>query len=166
MRKVANIFWLGLKELRSFSHDFVLLALVVYSFSLAVIMQARSNSQELHNASIAVVDEDHSELSRRSARAFLPPLFQPVRTIAENSGVDGAVIADDIKNQKSDTIGYNPNTGEYVDMYKAGIVDPTKVARSALQNAASIASLMLTTEVMITKIDEDEPRNKVAGSIR
>jgi ABC-2 type transport system permease protein len=83
MRKVANIFWLGLKELRSFSHDFVLLALVVYSFSLAIIMQARSNSQELHNASVAVVDEDHSELSRRIAHAFLPPLFQPVRTIAE-----------------------------------------------------------------------------------
>jgi chaperonin GroEL len=93
-------------------------------------------------------------------------LEKPVRQIAENSGVDGAVIADDIKNQKSDTIGYNANTGEYVDMFKAGIVDPTKVSRSALQNAASIASLMLTTEVMITKIDEDEPRNKVAGAIR
>ena len=93
-------------------------------------------------------------------------LEKPVRQIAENSGVDGAVIADDIKSQKSDTVGYNANTGEYVDMYKAGIVDPTKVTRSALQNAASIASLMLTTEVMITKIDEDEPRNKVAGSIR
>jgi chaperonin GroEL len=93
-------------------------------------------------------------------------LEKPVRTIAENSGVDGAVIADDIKNQKSDTIGYNANTGEYVDMFKAGIVDPTKVTRSALQNAASIASLMLTTEVMITKIDDDEPRNKVAGAIR
>jgi chaperonin GroEL len=93
-------------------------------------------------------------------------LEKPVRTIAENSGVDGAVIADDIKTQKSDTVGYNANTGEYVDMFKAGIVDPTKVTRSALQNAASIASLMLTTEVMITKIDEDDPRNKVSGSIR
>jgi chaperonin GroEL len=51
-------------------------------------------------------------------------------------------------------------------MFKAGIVDPTKVTRSALQNAASIAGLMLTTEVMITKIDEDEPKNKVAGAIR
>ena len=63
-------------------------------------------------------------------------------------------------------IGYNANTGEYVDMFKAGIVDPTQVTRSALTNAASIAGLMLTTEVMITKIDEDEPGNKVAGSIR
>jgi chaperonin GroEL len=93
-------------------------------------------------------------------------LEKPVRTLAENSGLDGAVIADDIRQQKSDTVGFNANTGEFVDMYKAGIVDPTKVTRSALQNAASIAGLMLTTEVMITKIDEEEPRNKVAGAIR
>ena len=91
---------------------------------------------------------------------------KPVRILAENSGRDGAVIADDIRQQKSDTIGFDANTGEYVDMFKAGIVDPTKVTRSALQNAASIAGLMLTTEVMITKIDEEEPRNKVAGAIR
>ena len=63
--------------------DFVLLALVVYAFSLAVIMQARSYSQELHNASIAIVDEDNSVLSRRIAHAFLPPLFQTPRMIAE-----------------------------------------------------------------------------------
>jgi ABC-2 type transport system permease protein len=83
MRKAANIYWLGIKELRSFLHDLVLLGLVVYSFSLAVVMQARSNSQELHNASLAIVDEDHSELSRRIAHAFLPPLFQPPQLIAE-----------------------------------------------------------------------------------
>jgi ABC-2 type transport system permease protein len=83
MRNAANIYWLGVKELRSFLHDFVLLGLVVYSFSLAVVMQARSNSQELHNASLAIVDEDHSELSRRIAHAFLPPLFQPPQLIAE-----------------------------------------------------------------------------------
>ena len=83
MSKAANIFWLGVKELRSFMHDFVLLGLVVYAFSLAVIMQARSNSQELYNASIAIVDEDHSVLSRRIAHAFLPPLFQPPRLIME-----------------------------------------------------------------------------------
>ena len=83
MLKAANIFWLGVKELRSFLHDYTLLGLVIYSFSLAVIVQARSNSQELHNASIAIADEDNSELSRRIAHAFLPPLFQPVRMIAE-----------------------------------------------------------------------------------
>jgi ABC-2 type transport system permease protein len=83
MRKAANIYWLGVKELRSFMRDFVLLGLVVYSFSLAVTLQARSNSQELHNASIAIVDEDQSELSRRIAHAFFPPLFQSPKQIAE-----------------------------------------------------------------------------------
>ncbi len=83
MRMIANIFWLGIKELRSFLSDYVLLGLVIYAFSLAVIMQARSNSQELHNASIAIVDEDNSELSRRIAHAFMPPLFQTPRMIAE-----------------------------------------------------------------------------------
>jgi len=83
MRRAANIYWLGLKELRSFLQDYVLLGLVIYAFSLAVILQARSFSQELHNASIAVVDEDHSELSRRMTAAFLPPLFQRPQLIAE-----------------------------------------------------------------------------------
>src|SRR6478736_6677727 len=83
MRKAANIYWLGIKELRSFLRDFVLLGLVAYAFSLAVILQARSNSQELHNASIAIVDEDNSELSRRIAHAFYPPLFQVPQQIGE-----------------------------------------------------------------------------------
>jgi chaperonin GroEL len=95
-------------------------------------------------------------------------LEKPVRTIAENSGADGAVVADEvrIRGEKSPAVGYNANTGEYVDMFKAGIVDPTKVTRSALQNAASIAGLMLTTEVMVTKIEEDEPASKVQGAVR
>ena len=83
MRKIANIFWLGTKELRSFTHDFVLLGLVIYAFSLAIITQAQSNSQELHNASIGFVNEDDSELSRRIAHAFLPPYFKPPQSIAE-----------------------------------------------------------------------------------
>jgi ABC-2 type transport system permease protein len=83
MRAFANIFWLGTKELRSFLNDFVLLGLVIYAFSLAIIAQAQSSSQEVHNASIAIVDEDHSELSRRIANAFLPPYFQTPQPIAE-----------------------------------------------------------------------------------
>jgi chaperonin GroEL len=93
-------------------------------------------------------------------------LEKPIRTIAENSGTDGAIIADEVARQKSANFGYNANTGEYVDMFKAGIVDPTRVTRSALVNAASIAGLMLTTEVMITKIDEEESASKVHGAIR
>jgi len=103
---------------------------------------------------------------RAGAEIVARALEKPVRTIAENSGADGAVIADEVRTQKNANVGYNANDGEYVDMFKAGIVDPTKVTRSALQNAASIAGLMLTTEVMVTKIDEEEPKNKVAGAIR
>ena len=83
MRMLSNIYWLGTKELRSFLRDWVLLGLVVYSFSLAVIAQARSNAQELHNASIAIVDEDNSQLSQHIARAFLPPYFKPPQYVAE-----------------------------------------------------------------------------------
>jgi ABC-2 type transport system permease protein len=83
MRSVTNIFWLGIKELHSFLHDFVLIGLVIYAFSVAVITSAQSNSQELHNASIAMVDEDNSALSRRIAHAFLPPMFQKPQPIAE-----------------------------------------------------------------------------------
>lgn len=83
MRKLSNIFWLGTKELRSFLSDFVLLGLVFYSFSIAIISQAQSYSQELHNASIAFVDEDNSELSRRIIAAFLPPYFKRPELIEE-----------------------------------------------------------------------------------
>ncbi len=94
-------------------------------------------------------------------------LTKPVRTIAENCGTDGAVIADEVttRGEKNINIGYNANTGEYVDMFKAGIIDPTVVTKSALTNAASIAGLMLTTEVMITKVDDDDKKSKVAGSV-
>jgi ABC-2 type transport system permease protein len=83
MRTIGNIFWLGTKELRSFMRDFTLLALVIYAFTIAIISQGQSYSQEVHNASIAIVDEDHSLLSRRIAHAFLPPYFQPPQPIAE-----------------------------------------------------------------------------------
>src|SRR5215470_9549550 len=83
MRTVSTIFWLATKELRSFFRDWVLLALVVYAFSLAIIAQAQGNMQELHNASIGIVDEDRSELSRRIASAFLPPYFKPPQAVAQ-----------------------------------------------------------------------------------
>lgn len=80
-------------------------------------------------------------------------LEEPIRQIAENAGVDGAVIADKAKNEKKG-VGYNAYTGEWVDMMKAGVIDPAKVTRSALQNAASIAGMLLTTECAITDIPE------------
>ncbi len=104
---------------------------------------------------------------KAGADIVIRALERPIRTIAENSGQDGAVIADEVK-QKGDksNVGFDANTGEYVDMFKAGIVDPTTVTTSALMNASSIAGLMLTTEVMVTRIDEDEPQNRVVGAIR
>ncbi|MDX8449405.1 ABC transporter permease [Mesorhizobium captivum] len=77
MERLANIFWLGTKELRSFSRDFVLFGFVIYSFTLAVYAQAESPAQEAHNSSVAIVDEDHSALSRAIASALLPPYFNP-----------------------------------------------------------------------------------------
>lgn len=82
MRHLANIYWLGTKELRSFGHDFVLLGLVIYAFSFGVYAQAQGTSQELRNASIALVDEDRSPLSRAIKQAFLPPYFKPPKEIA------------------------------------------------------------------------------------
>lgn len=86
----------------------------------------------------------------------------PIRQIAENSGYNGAVIVSETV-EKAQDMGFDANTGEFVDMFRAGIVDPTKVVRVALQNASSIASLLLTTETMITELKEDE--EAVAGSV-
>ena len=101
------------------------------------------------------------------AAIVLRSLEEPIRHIAENSGHDGGVVAEEVKT-RGGSIGFNANTGEYVDMFEAGIVDPTKVTRSALQNAASIAGLMLTTEAMITNIKEDEEKGaaRAEGSVR
>ncbi len=82
-------------------------------------------------------------------------LEAPVRQIAENSGVEGSVVVQRLKAEEG-AFGYNAATGEYEDMFKAGVVDPAKVSRSALQNAASIASLMLTTESLVADQPEDE----------
>src|SRR5215471_756642 len=83
MGKVANIFWLGTKELRSFGHDFVLVAFVIWSFSLAILTQSHGHLQEVYNASVGVIDEDRSELSRGIASALLPPEFRTPMLISE-----------------------------------------------------------------------------------
>ncbi len=104
---------------------------------------------------------------RIGAEIIARALLKPIRIISENCGKDGAVIADEVTSQgeKNANIGYDANNDKYVDMLKAGIIDPLRVTRSALTNAASIAGLMLTTEVMITKIDDDDKKSKIAGSI-
>ena len=81
-------------------------------------------------------------------------LQAPIRQIAENAGVDGAVVAGKLLESSDYNFGYNAAKGEYTDMIKAGIVDPTKVVRTALQDAASVASLLITTEAMVTELPE------------
>jgi len=89
-------------------------------------------------------------------------LEEPIRQIAENAGLDGAVIAEKARNEKKGT-GFDAAKMEWVDMMKAGIIDPAKVARSALQNAASIASLLLTTECAITDLPEKKEAPAMPG---
>lgn len=91
-------------------------------------------------------------------------LAAPLRQIASNTGADGSVVLEDVK-ELSTNVGYDANTGNYVDMFDAGIVDPAKVSRVALQNAASVAGLLLTTETMITEMKEDEEEKEIEGSI-
>lgn len=87
-------------------------------------------------------------------------LEEPLRQLAANAGDEGATVVQNVK-QKKGSIGYNAETGEYEDLLKAGIIDPTKVVRCALQNAASVAGLLLTTEVLVAEIPE--PEKKSAG---
>lgn len=144
MGKVENIFWLGIKELRSFLHDFVLLGLVIYSFSLAVVMQARSNSQELHNASIAFVDEDNSELSRRIAHAFLPPLFQLPQQIREKE-----VVSLMNRGKYTFIVDIPPEFEQYVLARRQPViqvdVDATAMVQAGL--GSGYAQQIITTEV-------------------
>jgi chaperonin GroEL len=91
----------------------------------------------------------------------LKALEAPIRQIAENSGVEGSIVVGKINDNTSDTFGFNAQTEEFVDMLQAGIVDPAKVVRTALQNAASVAGLLVTTEAMIA----DAPKKDSAPAM-
>jgi chaperonin GroEL len=93
----------------------------------------------------------------------LKALEAPIRQIAENSGVEGSIVVGRITDNKSQTFGFNAQTEEYVDMLQAGIVDPAKVVRAALQNAASVAGLLVTTEAMITEAPKKESAPPMPG---
>ena len=95
----------------------------------------------------------------------LNALSAPIRQIADNGGIDGSVVTDNVL-QKSGNHGYNAHTGEYCDMFKAGVIDPVKVVRTALANAASIAGLLLTTDAMVSTFDEeDKKKQPIEGAI-
>jgi chaperonin GroEL len=89
-------------------------------------------------------------------------LQEPLRQIAENAGEEGAIVLGKVNDSKNPHFGYNALTGEYEDLVKAGVIDPTKVVRTALTNAASVAALMLTTEAIIADIAE-EKKGAAAG---
>ncbi len=88
-------------------------------------------------------------------------LEEPLRQIAQNAGHEGALIVGRVRDSKDENFGFNAETGEFGDLVKAGVIDPAKVTRLALQNAASIVSLMLTTEVLIAEAKGEE---KVAAA--
>ena len=89
-------------------------------------------------------------------------LEEPLRQIALNAGYEGAVVIGSVRDSKDDNFGFNADTGEYGDMVKMGVIDPAKVTRLALQNAASIAGLMLTTEALVADIREDDKKAQPA----
>ncbi len=110
----------------------------------------------LLEASKALTEDASKDLSDDEKVGFKivrRALEEPIRQIAENAGIDGAVVAEKAKNEKKG-VGYNARTGKWVDMMADGIIDPAKVTRSALQNAASVAGMLLTTECAITDIPE------------
>ena len=84
-------------------------------------------------------------------------LEEPIRMIALNAGAEGSIVVERVRESKDKNYGYNAQTDEYEDLVAAGVIDPTKVTRTALQNAASIAGLMLTTEAVIVEKKEDKP---------
>ena len=87
----------------------------------------------------------------------LRALEEPVRQIAVNAGVEGSVVVEKVKSKKSNTFGYDAAKNDYGDMIERGIADPTKVTRSALQNAASVAAMVLTTESLVSDLPEKNP---------
>ena len=101
--------------------------------------------------------------AKTGVQIVLRALEEPVRQIAANAGVEGSVIVEKIKRTKKASFGYDAYNDKYVDMVEAGIIDPTKVTRSALQNAASVAATVLTTESLVADIPEKNPAPAAAG---
>ena len=101
---------------------------------------------------------------RTGARMVHRALEEPIRQIAENAGADGSIVVDKVRAQ-SDSVGFNALTGEYEDLVSAGIIDPAMVTRSALQNAASIGSLIVTTDVVVAEPEEETPAMPPGGGM-
>src|SRR5436309_12046942 len=105
------------------------------------------------------VTDDDERIGRDIVKRALE---SPTRELANNAGVEGSVVVEEVR-RRSGNEGYNVSTGEYEDLVKAGVVDPKKVTRTALQNAASIAGLLLTTECLVTEVPEKEKKAPMLG---
>ncbi|MEO8455336.1 MAG: TCP-1/cpn60 chaperonin family protein, partial [Sphingomicrobium sp.] len=92
-------------------------------------------------------------------------LFSPVRQIAQNAGHDGAVISGKLLEGKDQTLGFNAQTDKYENLVQSGVIDPTKVVRTALQDAASVAGLLITTEAAVSELPDDKPSPAMAGGM-
>ena len=100
---------------------------------------------------------------RTGMRLVVRALEEPIRQIAANAGIEGSIIVEKVRENESKSFGYDAYQDKFIDMIEAGILDPTKVTRSALQNAASVASMLLTTESIVTDIPAPEPAAPAAG---
>src|SRR6202167_4637232 len=112
------------------------------------LLRAKKSVGKLHN--------DNADV-QAGINIVLKALETPLRQIAENSGVEGSIVVNKILENKSETFGFDAQTEEYVDMIEKGIVDPAKVVRAALQDAASVAGLLVTTEAMVAEMPKDKP---------
>ena len=118
----------------------------------------------LVQASKKLIDLKGSNPDQTAGIAIVRKALQaPLRQIAENAGVDGSVVAGKIMESNDASFGFNAQTEEYGDMYKFGVIDPAKVVRTALQDAASVAALLITTEAMIA--DKPEPKGQAGGGM-
>jgi len=112
------------------------------------LLRAKKAIGKLHNSNSDV---------QAGINIVLKALESPLRQIAENSGVEGSIVVNKIAENKSETYGFDAQTEDYVDMLDKGIVDPAKVVRAALQDAASVAGLLVTTEAMVAELPKDKP---------
>ena len=113
-------------------------------------------------AAVAKLKSENAD-EQAGINIVLKALEAPIRQIVENSGVEGSIVVGKILENKSQTFGFNAQTEQYVDMIEAGIVDPSKVVRTALQDAASVAGLLITTEAMVAEVPKDKPAMPMGG---
>ncbi|MDE3174845.1 MAG: chaperonin GroEL, partial [Pseudomonadota bacterium] len=113
-------------------------------------------------AAVAKLKSENAD-EQAGINIVLKALEAPLRQIVGNAGGEGSIVVGKISENKSQTFGFNAQTDQYVDMFEAGIVDPAKVVRTALQDAASVAGLLVTTEAMIAELPKEKPAMPMGG---